>query len=135
MSKTWYDSFEKIWQYQQGALFLKAENTSLEWRKSLADFFYRHGYHAAQTNKIVENLKSLDGVAAVNLAEPSEGDLERINNAYRESLARERVLDKALDKIDDHIRIMRVEGLIDMKEMCRALKVLSDNLPDLRKTK
>lgn len=53
--------------------------------------------------------------------------------ALAEAVEREKVLVEALDKIDDHIRIMRVEGIIDMKEMSRALKVLSDNLPDLRK--
>lgn len=34
--------------------------------------------------KIKDVMKALDGVAAVNLAEPSPGDLERIVNAYNE---------------------------------------------------
>lgn len=40
-------------------------------------------------------------------------------------------LNAALDSVDDHIRKMRVEGLIDMKEMCRALKTISDKMPEL----
>lgn len=39
--KAW--SFEKTWHYQQGALFLKEENSSLEWKKNLAEYFFRHG--------------------------------------------------------------------------------------------
>jgi hypothetical protein len=33
-------------------------------------------------------IKKLNGVAAVNLSEPSEGDLERVANAYREVRAK-----------------------------------------------
>lgn len=49
------DLFEELWQYQQGALFLKAENSSLEWKKSLADFFYRKGYES-----VLERIKELE---------------------------------------------------------------------------
>lgn len=38
------------------------------------------------------------------------------------------VEDTALESIDNHIRQMRTEGIIDMKEMIRALKVISDSL-------
>ena len=36
-------TFEDIWEYQQGALFLKEKHSSLEWKKSLAEFFYDEG--------------------------------------------------------------------------------------------
>lgn len=35
--------FEAEWGFQQGALFLKEENSDKEWRKSLADYFARWG--------------------------------------------------------------------------------------------
>lgn len=38
------NSFEWLWQHNQGALFLKDENSSLEWKKSLAEYFYNNGY-------------------------------------------------------------------------------------------
>ena len=37
-------------------------------------------------------------------------------------------LDTCLNAIDDHIRKMRVDKIITMDEMIRALKVISDNL-------
>lgn len=37
-------------------------------------------------------------------------------------------LNKCLNAIDDHLRKMRVDKIITMDEMIRALKVISDNL-------
>ncbi len=37
--------------------------------------------------ELIEMIKKMDGVAAVNLAEPSEGDLERVVAAYAETRA------------------------------------------------
>lgn len=37
-------------------------------------------------------------------------------------------LDNCLNAIDDHLRKMRVDKIITMDEMIRALKVISDNL-------
>lgn len=37
-------------------------------------------------------------------------------------------LDLTLNAIDDHIRKMRVDGIIDMKQMIAALKVISDGI-------
>lgn len=34
----WKD-FEEMWSLQQGALFLKEENSSKEWKRSIADYF------------------------------------------------------------------------------------------------
>jgi len=39
-------------------------------------------------------------------------------------------LNKSLDAIDDHIRQMRVDGIITMEQMIKALKVISDNLKE-----
>jgi hypothetical protein len=43
-------------------------------------------------------------------------------------LAKVERLETTLDAIDNHIRQMRVDGIIDMKQMCVALKVISDGL-------
>lgn len=55
---------------------------------------------------LIEIIKRLDGCAAVNLAEPSTGDLERIYKAYLTERERVRILTEsntdlveALDKI------------------------------------
>lgn len=55
------NNFELIWQHNQGALFLKQENSSLEWKKSLAEYFYRHGQKESEIKlKIaVEALESI----------------------------------------------------------------------------
>lgn len=45
------------------------------------------------TNKIL----ALDGFAAVNLAEPSPGDLERIYDAYKETFDQLNINQEALD--------------------------------------
>ena len=42
------NNFRKLWEYQQGALFLKEENSSLEWRKTLAEYFYESGFYEAK---------------------------------------------------------------------------------------
>lgn len=42
------NEFEDVWKYQQGALFLKEENSSLEWKKNLAEYFYRRGTESNQ---------------------------------------------------------------------------------------
>jgi hypothetical protein len=46
--------------------------------------------------------------------------------AYEALEARCEKYEKALNNIDDHIRQMYVDKIIDMKEMVRALKVISD---------
>jgi hypothetical protein len=53
------------------------------------------------------------------------------------ALAEERlkVAEKALDEIDWHIRGMHNEGVITMKEMVRALKVISDSLHTIDKVR
>ena len=43
--------FEKLWQHQQGALFLKDENPTKEWKKSLAEYFYREGLKQGRSEK------------------------------------------------------------------------------------
>jgi hypothetical protein len=48
--------FEQVWKHQQGALFLKSENSSLEWKNNLAEFFYREGFDEAK--KRIENLEA-----------------------------------------------------------------------------
>lgn len=39
-----YKNFDWHWEYQQGSLMLKSENSSIEWKKQIAVFFYRMGY-------------------------------------------------------------------------------------------
>lgn len=61
--------FEKTWQYQQGALFLKEENSSLEWKKNLAEFFFRQGalYGEEKVNQpLREAIKSLNKTDDLN---------------------------------------------------------------------
>lgn len=54
-------SFEKLWEHNQGAMFLKEKYDSLAMKKSLADYFYRHGYQASQAEKDLhsENLSAI----------------------------------------------------------------------------
>jgi len=65
------DGFEKHWQWQQGALFLKEENSSKEWKKSLAQFFYDQGSADA-------NPKAREGVGdgVIKALEASKARLE-----------------------------------------------------------
>lgn len=53
-----YEAFQKLWSLQQGALFLKTANSSLEWKKSIADFFFLSGrqYELERSRKLVESL-------------------------------------------------------------------------------
>lgn len=39
-------------------------------------------------------------------------------------------LEKTIDAIDGHIRLLRCDGYISMTQMIEALKVLSDNYPE-----
>lgn len=54
-------NFEDLWKHQQGALFLKEENSSREWKKSLAEYFYRMGqdHIAFKLNEEIINLKQI----------------------------------------------------------------------------
>lgn len=97
--------FEKTWQYQQGALFLKEENSSLEWKKCLAEFFFRQGalYGNEQVNHpLREAIKSLDKTGDINsprnlcalMAEGEGDDVE----VYRQ------MAKSAMLKIDEVVR-------------------------------
>lgn len=46
----YYESFEKLWEYQQGALFLKKEHI-YELRQPLCEFFYSSGFNTALANE------------------------------------------------------------------------------------
>ena len=50
-------------------------------------------------NELDALIKALDGVAVVNINEPSEGDLERINNTYRKEREKNKILKDALEII------------------------------------
>ena len=43
-------AFEKAWESQQGALFLKRDNHGLEWRKALAKYFFMLGQDSIATD-------------------------------------------------------------------------------------
>lgn len=51
------NKFNKIWEHQQGALFLKEEHNSLEWKKKLAEYFYEQGLESVQEE--VDNIKKI----------------------------------------------------------------------------
>ncbi len=50
--------FYKLWDHNQGAVFLKQDENSLEMKKSLAHYFFRHGqqygFESAQALKAIE---------------------------------------------------------------------------------
>lgn len=44
--------FERLWEHNQGAIFLKNENSGLEWKREIAQYFFRHGgMHGAHLAK------------------------------------------------------------------------------------
>jgi hypothetical protein len=43
------ESFRKLLELNRGALFFKDENSSKEWKHSIADYFYRHGWQNARS--------------------------------------------------------------------------------------
>ena len=55
------DTFEKLYQHNQGALFFKDKNSSKEWKRSIAEYFYRYGaqHEQKRAEKLVEALKSM----------------------------------------------------------------------------
>lgn len=53
---------------------------------------------------MVEAIRKLDGFAACNLAEPSEGDLERIYTAYRECFEKYMGLKAEADKLAECLK-------------------------------
>lgn len=46
------NDFEWLWEHNKGALFLKEENSSLEWKKSLANYFYYNGFDHGNINML-----------------------------------------------------------------------------------
>jgi hypothetical protein len=55
-------NFEKLWEHNQGALFFKSENSSLEWKKNIAEYFFRHGakFRDAQIAELTKKEKILE---------------------------------------------------------------------------
>lgn len=72
-------NFEWHWRFQQGALFLKADNHSLEWRKSLAEYFYNQGV------KDVSSLFSVQLDMHERIKELEKDNIELISQAKKYS--------------------------------------------------
>jgi succinylarginine dihydrolase len=123
--------------------------------EEMADDYLQQSYPASHYEKASERIAYHNGfTAAHTLAEQEIAELKAENKNIKldygqvmlikedyfkkiqDLTASLKSANDSLNKIDDHIRLMHNEGTISMKEMIRALKVLSDSLaknPDMFK--
>jgi thymidine phosphorylase len=78
-------------------------------------------------------IKKLNGVAAVNLSEPSEGDLERVTNAYHEARAQLAEKDEEIARLkESNITLNKMLDATGLSaELTEARELVKEAIPAL----
>lgn len=131
--------FEQEWGWQQGALFLKLENSGLEWKKSLARFFWDAGIKFVRPleSKLESHIAELEGENKKQTNRIAE--LLRENSRFKAEFHKTKPVSKIeIENIKLKTEIERLEARIEILEnpsdgRCMEIGALREEVERLKK--